>query len=87
LLPADLQVPFHWFAPLMKLEVATHIYGSCVFGLGLPRYWLAMCYVPATLLSMTVCAAHNVLARKQFLKSLRREAASGAGQCAESSSK
>jgi hypothetical protein len=86
LLPAVSQVPFHWFAPLMTIEVATHVYGSCMFGLGLPRYWIALCYVPAILLSMVVCAAHNVLARKQFLSSLR-EAASGAGQCATSSSK
>jgi hypothetical protein len=83
LLPAALQVPFHWYAPLMSAEVATHVYGSYVFGQQLPHYWIAMCYVPAALLSMAVCAAHNVLARKQFLSSLRMEAASGTGHRAE----
>jgi heme exporter protein D len=80
LLPTASQVPFHWFVPLMTAEVATHVYGSHVFGQQLPHYWIAMCYVPAALLSLAVCAAHNVLARKQFLSGLGVEAASGAGR-------
>jgi heme exporter protein D len=71
----------------MTVEVATHVYGSYVFGLQLPRYWLVVCYVPAVLLSTAVCAAHNVLARRQFLSDLHREAASGTGHCATSASK
>jgi heme exporter protein D len=78
----DLQVPFHWFVPLMTIEVATHIYGTYVFSRGLQRYWVALCYMTALLLALVVCAAHNVLGRKQFMGSQRREGARDAALAA-----
>jgi hypothetical protein len=64
------QVPFHWFVPLMAVELATHVYGSIAFGFQL-GYWLAVRYTAALLAALVVCAAHNVLARKQFWASQR----------------
>jgi hypothetical protein len=63
-----LQVPFHWFVPLMAFEVATHAYGSYVFDLQ-PRYWFAVRYFTGMLIAMGVAASHNVLGRKQFYNS------------------
>ncbi|WIA28411.1 hypothetical protein OEZ86_010957 [Tetradesmus obliquus] len=66
------QVPFHWFVPLMTLEVATHAYASTVFSLQ-PFLWLAVPYGAALALAVAVAAAHNVLGRRLFWASQSRE--------------